>query len=117
MKKNNFGRVLLSSSTGVKFGGGVTTPLYSLTKYMNEFFFSSYNELFKKNVLINSIRIGVTKTKIHKKINKKNLVKRIQMIPIKRMASTKEVASYIFIYSTEFNTLTTRKIIDITGGE
>ena len=47
----------------------------------------------------------------------KNLVKRIQMIPIKRMASTKEVASYIFIYSTEFNTLTTRKIIDITGGE
>lgn len=117
MKKNNFGRVLLSSSTGVKFGGGETTPLYSLTKYMNEFFFSSYNELFKRNVLINSIRIGLTKTKIHKKINKKNLEKRIQMIPIKRMASTKEVANYIFIYSTEFNTLTTREIIDITGGE
>ena len=117
MKKNNFGRVLLSSSTGVKFGGGETTPLYSLTKYMNEFFFSSYNELFKKNILINTIRIGLTKTKIHKKIKKKNLAKRIQMIPIKRMASTKEVANYIFIYSTEFNTLTTRKIIDVTGGE
>tara|TARA_Y200000002_G_C22644579_1_gene648562 strand:+ start:934 stop:1638 length:705 start_codon:yes stop_codon:yes gene_type:complete len=116
MKKNNFGRVLLSSSTGVKFGGGETTPLYSLTKYMNEFFFSSYNEFFKKNVLINTIRIGLTKTKLHKKI-KKNLAKRIQLIPIKRMASTKEVANYIFIYSTEFNTLTTRKIIDVTGGE
>ena len=59
MKKNNFGRVLLSSSTGVKFGGGETTPLYSLTKYMNEFFFSSYNEFFKKNVLINTFINGL----------------------------------------------------------
>jgi NAD(P)-dependent dehydrogenase (short-subunit alcohol dehydrogenase family) len=83
---------------------------------MNEFFFSTYNELSKKNILINTIRIGLTKTKIHKKI-KKNLAKRIQMIPIKRMASTKEVANYIFIYSTGFNTLTTKKIIDVTGGE
>ena len=55
--------------------------------------------------------------KIKNILIKKNLAKRIQLIPIKRMASTKEVANYIFIYSTEFNTLTTRKIIDVTGGE
>jgi len=117
MKKNNFGRVLLSSSTGVKFGGGQTTPLYSLTKYMNEFFFSSYNKFFKKNILINTIRIGLTKTKALKKIKNKNLTERIKLIPIKRMATPNEVANYIYIYSTEINTLTTKNIIDITGGE
>ena len=117
MEKNNFGRVLFSSSTGVKFGGGQTTSLYSLTKYMNEFFFSSYNKFFKKNILINAIRIGLTKTKFLKKIKNKNLTKRIELIPIKRMATPNEVANYIFIYSTEVNTLTTKNIIDITGGE
>ena len=117
MKKKNFGRVLLSSSTGVKFGGGETTILYALTKYMNEFFFSSYKEFYKNNILINTIRIGVTKTKIHLKTKNKNLSKRIKLIPIKRIASINEVVDYIFLYASEKNTLTTNSIIDITGGE
>ena len=50
MKNKKFGRILLSSSTGVKFGGGKSTGLYSLTKYMSEFFFSNYKDFYKKNV-------------------------------------------------------------------
>ncbi len=117
MKKKRFGRVLLSSSTGVKFGGSSTTILYSLTKYMNEFFFSSYKEFYKKNILINTLRIGVTKTKIHLKTKNKKLKHRVNLIPIRRIASIYEVVNYIFFYTSEKNTLTTNSIIDITGGE
>ena len=117
MKKKNFGRVLLSSSTGVKFGGSKSTIIYSLTKYMNEFFFSSYKGFYKKNVFINTIRIGVTDTKIHLKTKKKNMSKRIKLIPINRIASVKEVVDYIYLYASDQNTLTTNSVVDITGGE
>lgn len=117
MKKKNFGRVLLSSSTGVKFGGSLSTIIYSLTKYMNEFFYSSYKDFYKNNVLINAIRIGVTDTKIHTKTRKKNMNKRIKLIPIKRIASVNEVVDYIYLYASEKNTLTTNSVVNITGGE
>lgn len=117
MSKKKFGRILLSSSTGIKFGGGKNTGLYSLTKYMNEFFFKNYIELHKKNILINALRIGVTNTKIHKKVKGKNLKKRVKLIPLRRMATTDEVAKYIYFYSSKMNTLTASEIIDISGGE
>ena len=117
MSKYNFGRVLLSSSVGVKFGGNKENILYSLSKYMNEFFISSYNDYFKKNILINTIRIGVTRTKIHKNNKYKNLKKRINLIPIKRMALPSEVAEYFYFYGSEKNMLTTKSVIEITGGE
>ena len=117
MNKRRFGRILLSSSTGVKFGGGKSTGIYSLTKYMSEFFFSNYKEFYKKNVLINTLRIGVTKTKFHKNVKGKNMKKRVSLIPLGRMATTSEVARYIYFYSSNLNTLTTNEIIDISGGE
>ena len=43
-----------------------------------------------KNVLINNLRIGVTKTKLHKKIGK-NLKHRIKLIPIKRAKFPKKL--------------------------
>ena len=117
MAKKKFGRILLSSSTGVKYGGGSLTGIYSLTKYMNEFFFNNYKDFYKKNILINSMRIGLTNTKIHKLVKGKNLIKRINLIPIGRMARTEEVANYIYFFSSELNALTTNEIIDISGGE
>ena len=117
LNKKKFGRILLSSSTGVKFGGGKNTGLYSLTKHMNEFFFNNYKDYYKNNVLINALRIGVTKTKIHKNIKGKDLKKRVNLIPIRRMASIVEVAKYIYFYASNNNSLTTNEIIDISGGE
>lgn len=117
MKKKKFGRVILSSSTGVKFGGSLYTGVYSLTKYMNQFQFSNFSECAKYNVLINSIQIPVTNTKIHKNVKKKNIYKRIKLIPIKRMANINEVVNYFEFYCSRNNTLTTNSIIDISGGE
>ena len=117
MKLKKFGRVLLSSSIGIKFGGSPSTISYSISKYLNEFFPSSYNKYYSSNVFFNTIRIGVTNTKIHKKTPNKNLKRRVALIPTKKIATACDVAQYIFYYASEKNNLINKQIIDISGGE
>ncbi len=117
MIKNKKGRIVQSSSIGVKFGGGSNTFNYSLSKHLNEFIPRDFKKWAKNNVLINTLRIGVTNTKIHKKINKKNLKKRISLIPINRMAETKEIVELIKFLISDKNTYITGQTINISGGE
>jgi 3-oxoacyl-[acyl-carrier protein] reductase len=117
MEKRKWGRILLTSSIGTKFGGHPNTFIYSLSKYMNEFFPSYYKKFFKKGILVNCLQIGVTNTKLNKKNKEKNLKKRINLIPIKRMATVNEVAKYIYFLSSEKNSLIARETINISGGE
>ena len=117
MIKNKFGRILNISSIGVKFGGGKKTFNYSFSKNALEFIPSYFNELAKKNILINNLRVGVTKTKIHNKIKNKNLNQRISLIPMKRMANSQEIAKFIYQLASEENTYITRQTLSISGGE
>ena len=117
MKRKKWGRILLASSIGTKFGGSEKSFIYSLSKYMNEFFPSYYKNYAKFNILINALKIGLTNTKLVKKDKSKNLNKRISLIPLKRMAETTEVASYIYFLCSENNTLITKEVINISGGE
>ena len=117
MKKKNWGRILLTSSIGIKFGGSDVTFAYSLSKYMNEFFPSKFRENMRFNVLYNCLRIGVTDTKIHKKVKNKNMKKRVALIPIKRMATINEVADYIYFLCSSNNNLISNEVLNISGGE
>ena len=116
MSKNNYGRIINTSSIGVKFGGSINTFSYSLSKHLNEFMPSEIKKLSSKNILYNTVRIGVTDTKFHKKIKNKSIEKRIKLIPLKKMATTKDIAKYIFYLIVE-NNFITNEIINITGGE
>ena len=116
MLKNKFGRIINTSSVGVKFGGGINTFSYSLSKHLNEFMPSEIKNLSSNNILYNTIRIGVTDTKFHKKIKKKSLQKRIKLIPLKKMATTLDIARYIAFLIFE-NNFITNEVINITGGE
>ncbi len=117
MIKNKFGRILNCSSIGVKFGGGINNYNYSLSKHLMEFIPSESKKWSINNVLINNLRIGVTKTKLHSKINNKNLKERIKLIPIGRMANTTEISEFIFYLSTENNSFITNETLSIAGGE
>ena len=117
MVKNKWGRILNCSSIGVKFGGGENTYCYSFSKHALEFIPSTYKNLSKKNVLINNLRIGVTNTKIHKKIKGKKLNSRIKMIPMARMAKILEIVDFIYTLSSEKNTYITGETLTIAGGE
>lgn len=116
MIKSKFGRILLTSSIGTKFGGGKNTFGYSLSKKANEFIPRDYKIWAEKNVLINCLIIGVTDTKIHKRIQKKDKKIRKNLIPIKRMAKAEEIAKYIFFLIND-NSYITGQVISISGGE
>ena len=116
MKKKNYGRIINTSSVGIKFGGGLNTFAYSLSKHINEFIPSEIRKLSSKNILYNTLRIGVTNTRFHKKIKNKSIKKRIELIPIKKMASSNDIANYI-IFLIHNNNFITNEIINITGGE
>ena len=116
MIKNNFGRIVNCSSIGIKFGGGSNTYNYSLSKFASEFIPYNFKDWAKKNVLINNLRIGVTNTKLHRKIGK-NIKKRVKLIPISRAAETNEIVKYILFFLSEDNTYSTGQTISISGGE
>lgn len=117
MKNKKWGRILTCSSIGTKFGGNKNTFLYSLSKYMNEFFPAILKDISKFNILTNCMQIGVTDTKIHKKDKNKNLNKRTKLIPLKRLAKPEEIAEYIYHIASEKNTYINLQKLSITGGE
>ena len=117
MIKKKWGRIINSSSIGVKFGGGKNNYEYSLSKHLNEFIPNYLRNLADKNVFYNTIKIGLTDTKIHKKLSNKDLITRTKLVPVKRMASPKNIANYIFYIASTDNQFITNEIINITGGE
>ena len=96
MVKNGWGRIVNSSSVGVKFGGGLQTFEYSMSKHLNEFIPNYLRKIAEKNIFYNVIKIGLTNTKIHKKISGKKLSKRTKLVPVKKMAHPKDIANYIY---------------------
>ena len=117
MKKKGGGKILYASSIGTKFGGSHNSFIYSLTKFMNEFFPRPYRNLTKNKILINTLQIGLTDTKLNKKDKKKDMKKRISLIPLSRMAKIEEVVNYIDFLTSEKNTLIANETINISGGE
>ncbi len=117
MKKNGYGRILNCSSISVKYGGGHNTFNYSMSKHCNEFIPNDIKKLCSMNILYNSLRIGVTNTRIHKKISGKNMKKRILMIPSKNIAEISEIGDYINYLISEKNTFIVNQTLTIAGGE
>ena len=117
MVKKKWGRIVNSSSIGVKFGGGDKTFEYSLSKHLNEFIPSYLKKIADKNIFYNTVKIGLTKTKIHKKIPNKNLIKRTKLLPTKKMATPSDIANYIYYIASNENKFITNEIINIAGGE
>jgi len=117
MIKKRWGRIVNSSSVGVKFGGGSQTFEYSLAKHLNEFIPSYLRKISDKNIFYNVVKIGLTNTKIHKKIPNKNIIKRTKLLPVKKMATPQDIANYIYYISSNENQFITNEIINITGGE
>jgi len=118
MLLRNYGRILNCSSIGVKFGGGMNSYNYGLSKHCLEFIPNSFKIWAKKNVMINNLRIGVTDTKIHLKMKKNLKMKsRLKLIPINRMAKTNEISNYISKMVAEENSYMTGQTVTVSGGE
>ena len=114
MSEQGYGRIVIGSSIGVKFGGSNSTYCYSVTKYATELLPKKSKEWVASNVLSNVVRIGVTETNSMKN---KNLNERTNLIPIKRSASPLEVAKFLTWLSSSANTYISNQVISFSGGE
>ncbi len=118
MLKEKWGRIVNGSSLGVAYGGGENSFNYGLSKHLLEFIPGKYKFWAENNVLINNLRIGFTDTKIHKKMYKTlKGKKRINLIPMKRMAKPIEMANYLVFLASEENSFMTNETLSATGGE
>ena len=117
MIDRGWGRIVNLSSIGVKFGGGSKTFCYSLSKHALEFFPNDHKKWAAKDVLINTLRVGVTNTRVHKIDPEKNMNQRVSMIPIGRMATPIEIANVVYWLGSDENTFTTGQVITAAGGE
>jgi 3-oxoacyl-[acyl-carrier protein] reductase len=117
MIKKKYGRIINTSSIVVKFGGEKNTFSYSLSKHINEFIPGFYKAISSKNIFYNVLRIGLIDTKVHKKIKSKNMLQRIKMIPVKKIAKPLDIANYIKFLCMENNNFITNEIVNINGGE
>ncbi len=117
MMKHEWGRIVIGSSIGVKFGGGDESYCYSLTKYASEFIPKVHKKWATKNVLMNSVRIGVTNTSGFRKIGEESIKLREKLIPMKRMAEPDEIAKVIYYLASDENTYITGQSISVSGGE
>tara|TARA_Y100001970_G_scaffold74718_1_gene94715 strand:+ start:11983 stop:12702 length:720 start_codon:yes stop_codon:yes gene_type:complete len=117
MNKRKWGRIVHLGSIGVKYGGGKKNFPYSFSKHALEFFPGHTKEWAKNNVLINTIRVGATNTKLHLNLPSKNLKKRKNLIPMGRMAEPREIAEFVYFLGSEENTYICNKVPAISGGE
>jgi len=117
MKENNYGRIVNISSI---FGHctkekrmSYTTSKYALigmTKTMAV-------ELAPHNILANSVAPGFTETELTAKIlGAKGIKEMSSMVPMKRMATPKEISKVVLFLASEENTYLTGQNIIVDGG-
>lgn len=117
MIKRGWGRVVQTSSIGVKYGGGMRNFPYALSKHAEEFIPAECRKWAQHNVLVNVVRIGVTDTRIHKVEPDKSLEDRSRLIPMKRPAAPLEICEFLFWLGSEENSFVTGEVIAASGGE
>lgn len=112
-----YGRILMLSSVGHKFGGGRSNFGYSASKYLTEFIPAEVKSCAKNGIFYNVLQVGVVDTRIHAKVSEKDLESRSTLIPIGRVASSSEVAQAALWLVSSSNTYVTNSIVPFTGGE
>lgn len=118
MMKNRWGRIINISSIGIKFGGGRQTAHYTISKAALETLSASLHRICcPYNILVNTVRVGVTNTKMHASVPKKNMEERIKLIPLKRMAEPSEIANAILFLSSEESSYIAGSTLTVAGGE
>lgn len=117
MKEKEFGRIVNISSIGVKYGSSISSLPYGCSKLALEGITKTFaREGAEYNILVNTVRPGVVDTKFHNNFSK-DMEKRTNLIPIKKMIDIKEVVYMIYYLGSEKNNFITNETIAVAGGE
>jgi 3-oxoacyl-[acyl-carrier protein] reductase len=118
MEKNKTkGAIVNISSIAAKYGGSLHTVFYGLAKSSLELMTSSLSRYCAPlGIRINTLRLGVFDTPFHDR-HPKDLKKRIEMIPAKRMGSPEEAAWWIMCLLHKKSAFINGQVVSLTGGE
>lgn len=117
MKERRFGRIVNISSIAAKYGGSSYSLHYGCSKHAIEGLTKTLaREGAEYNILINTVRPGVIDTEFHKKFPK-DMTKRIEIIPMKRMGTSEDVSDMVYYLGSDKNKFITNEIMTIAGGE
>lgn len=117
MKENGFGRIVNISSIAAKYGGSTYSLHYGASKMALESLTKTLaREGAPYNVLVNTVRPGIIDTDFHKKFPK-DIKKRVELIPMKKMGEPDDVAEMVYYLGSEKNNYITGEIMTIAGGE
>lgn len=117
MKERRFGRIVNISSIAAKYGGSAYSLHYGCSKRALEGLTKTLaKDGASHNVLVNTVRPGVIDTDFHKKFPK-DLKKRAEMIPLKRLGEPEDIAGMVFYLGSEKNNYITGDCVTVAGGE
>lgn len=121
MRENNGGRIIFISTASVKRGGGSSTIGYGMAKAALECMMKRLaRDLASYEILVNAVAPGFFDTKFNrerKKLSDEDVVRRIDMIPLKRGGSKKEIAGCILYMLSESAGYITGQVITVDGGD
>ena len=118
MTQQGAGRIINISSIGVKFGGGITTVHYSASKAALEALTKSFAKAgATSNVLVNTVRAGVTDTAFHERIGRTDLSSRAELIPLQRLAQPSEISAAVLFLASDQSSYITGTTLTVAGGE
>lgn len=113
------GRILFIGSVGHKFGGKLTRPGYSSSKYLLNYFPKRFTDTASGNVLINTLQLGVMSggTQVLSGVDGEKFRERVSLIPTGRSISHSEaVRNILFLCSPENHSIH-NSVLCCSGGE
>ena len=117
MCERGFGRIVNISSIAAKYGGSSFSMHYGCFKRGLEGITRTLaREGAHVGVFANTIRPGVIDTSFYQKYPK-DMKARLELIPVKRMGTAKEVAELVYYLGSEVNTYITGQTVAVSGGE
>lgn len=121
MQKSGGGRIINISSVNVKYGGSPNNLHYGASKAALDNLTVGFSRAgAEHNILVNSIRPGAMETQMHKKVDgytEEHFKKRVNMIPLKRVGKTTDIAKMALFLASECGSFITGEIFTIAGGD
>jgi 3-oxoacyl-[acyl-carrier protein] reductase len=120
MEERGGGRIINISSVSAKYGGSPYTMHYGASKAALDALTIGMSRAGAiHQILVNSIRCGFIDTEFHRTMGRteNNILKRIELIPLKRAGTPKNIADAVLFLAGSTGDFITGELLSVSGGD